>query len=76
MRQDLAVAGPAAVGGAVVAGCLGGAYGTEACLLRTLSQVFQRNRLTVPRLEAKLPYPVDLHERVVKLGREAEMDER
>ena len=30
----------------------------------------------VPRLEVKLPHAVDLHKRVVKLGREAEMDEK
>lgn len=40
VRQNLPVAVPAAVGGAVVAGCLGGAYGTEACLLWTVAQVF------------------------------------
>lgn len=76
VRQELPVAGPAAVGGAVVAGCSGGAYGAEACLLWTLAQVFQRDSLMVPRLEVKLPHAVDLHKRVVKLGREAEMDEK
>lgn len=40
VRQDLPIAGPAAVGSAVVAGCLAGAYGTEACLLWTLAEVF------------------------------------
>lgn len=68
MRQRLPVAVPAAVGGAAVAGCfLSGAYWREACFLRSLAQVFQRNQLLVPRLETKLPHPVDLHKRVVKL---------
>lgn len=79
VRQNLPVAGPAAVGAGVVAGRLGGAYGPEVCLLWTLTQVFEWNQLMMPRLETKLPYPVNLYKWVVKLRRKAdrwETDER
>lgn len=76
VRQDLPIAVPAAVGRGVVAGCGGGAYGTETCLLLRPAQVLQRNRLMVPRLETELLHSVDFHERVVKLGRKAEVDEK
>lgn len=77
VRQDLPVAGPAAAGFAAVAGCLAGADGAEARLRRSLARlpVFRRKRRAVPRLEAERRHPVDLHERVVKLGgRETETD--
>lgn len=67
VRQDLPVAGPAAMGGAVVAGRLGNAYWTEAWLLQSLAQVFKWGQLMVPWLETKPPYPVDLHKWVVEL---------
>lgn len=67
VMQDLPVAVPGALGGAVVAGPLGGAERAEA---RRLAQVFRRGPLAARRLEAELPHPVDLHERVVELGKE------
>lgn len=68
--QDLPVAVPGALGGAVVAGPPGGAERAEARRLRVLAQVFRRGPLAARRLEAELLHPVDLHERVVELGKE------
>lgn len=67
--QDLPVAVPGALGGAVVAGPLGGAERAEARRLRGLAQVFRRGPVAARRVEAELPHPVDLHERVVELGK-------
>lgn len=70
VMQDLPVAVPGALGGAVAAGPLGGAERAEARRLRGLAQVFRRGPLEARWLEAELPHPVDLHERVVELGKE------
>lgn len=70
VTQDLPVAVPGALGGAVVAGPLWGAERGEARRLRGLAQVFRRGPFAARRLEAELPHTVDLHERVVKLGKE------
>lgn len=68
--QDLPVAVPGTLGAAVVAGPVWGAERTEARRLRGLAQVFWRGPLAGQRLEVELPHPVDLHERVVELGKE------
>lgn len=62
VTQDLPVAGPRALGVSVVAGRLWGAHCGEGRLLRGLTQVLGRGRLTMQRLEAELAYTVNLHE--------------
>lgn len=59
--QDLPVAGPAAVGGAIGALRGGGADGSEAALLGNVTEVLQGNHFMRLRLEVKLSHAVDLN---------------
>lgn len=67
VMQEFPVAGPAALGGAVITGFFERRIGNDVWVPSKFTWIFWGNELMVPGPEMKLSHPMDLHKPVVKL---------